>query len=157
MNYATSVLIASGSELEKPKTLVVAPTGMAASLVNGNTLHSAFKLNFGDEIIALGDSSLDSLRNSLEDLVLVIVDEMSMVRSDLFFQLHERLQQIKQNDRLIGGVAVLLFGDLLQLQPVRGRCIFEQPRSQKYADNYDFCNLWVHFDSVVLQTNHRLL
>ena len=156
MNYVSSILAGGGSQLDKPKALVVAPTGMAASLVNGSTLHSTFQLNFGDELTNLADSSLDKLRSTLEDLVILIVDEISMVRSDLFYQLHERLQSVKQNDRVFGGVSVLLFGDLLQLKPVRGRFIFQQPRAQRYAEYYDFSNLWMQFQSVVLQANHRL-
>ena len=157
MNYVSSIFASGGSELDKPKALVVAPTGMAASLVNGNTLHSTFQLNFGDELIHLADSLLDSIRNKLEELVLLVIDEMSMVRSDLFYQLHERLQQVKQTDRIFGGVAVLLFGDLLQLKPVRGRFKFQRPRAQKYSDYYDFCNLWMNFRSAVLHANHRLV
>ena len=151
MSYASSIFTEDGSQLERPRTLVVASTGMAASLVNGNTLHSTFQLNFGDELIHLSDSSLDKLRNSLEEVVL-IVDEMSMVRSDLFYQLHETLQQLKQNDDSFGGVGDLLFGDLLQLRPVRGRFIFQQPRCHKYADYYDFCNLWTISNQLFLKT-----
>ena len=65
MNYVSSIFASGGSELDKPKALVVAPTEMAASLVNGNALHSTFQLNFVDELINLADSSLDSIRNKL--------------------------------------------------------------------------------------------
>ena len=157
MNYVSSNFTDGGSQFEKLIPLVVAALGIAASLVNGNNLHSTIQLNFGDELINLADSSLDKLRNSLEEVVFLIIDEMSLIRSDLFYQLQERWQQIKQNDNLFGGVAVLLFGDLLQLKPVRGRFIFQDPRCRKYADYYDFCNLWTHFQSVVLVDNHRLL
>ena len=79
--------------------------------------------------------------NKHEELVLLVFDEVSMVRSDLFYQLHERLQQVKQTDRIFDVVALLLFGNLLQLKPVRGHFIFQQPRAQKYPDYYYFCNL----------------
>ena len=95
--------------------------------------------------------------NKYEGLVLLVCDEMSMVRSDLFHQFHERLQQVKQTDRIFGVVAVLLFGNLLQLKPVRGHFKFQQPRAQKYSGYYYFCNLWMHFCSVVLHANHRLI
>ena len=78
--------------------------------------------------------------NKHEELVLLVIDEVSIVRSDLFCQLHERFQQVKQTDRIFGVVA-LLFGNLLQLKPVRGHFIFQQPRAQKYSDYYYFCNL----------------
>ena len=157
ISYANSEFTQAGSKLDRPSSVVVAPTGMAASLVNGTTLHSLFQLNFGDELLPLTDSSLDNLRSSLEELKLLIVDEMSMVRADLLYQLHERLQQIKQCSQVFGGVTVLLCGDLLQLKPVRGRFIFETPRCSKYADLYDICNLWDLFQPVVLQSNHRLI
>ena len=80
---------------------------------------------------------------------------MSMVRADLLYQIHERLQQIKQNQLPFGGVCVLLFGDLLQLRPVRGRFVFQQPRSQKYSDFFQFLSLWSPFTPIVLETNHR--
>ena len=125
MSYVSLVFTSGGSQLAKPNALDVAPTGMGASLVNGSTLHSAFQLNFGDELSNLADNSLDNLRNSLERLVLLVIDDMRIIRSDLFYQLHERLQQIKQNDSLFGGVAILLFGDLLHLKHVRADLSFK--------------------------------
>ena len=95
--------------------------------------------------------------NKHEELVLQVIDQMSMVRSDQFYQLHERLQQVKQTDRVFGVVAILFFGNLLQFKPVRGHFKFQQPRAQKYSGYYYFCNLWMHFCSVVLHANHRLI
>ena len=66
---------------------------MAASLVNGITIHSAFSLGFGNKLASLSDAALDNQRATLGDLRLLIVDEMSMVKSDLLYQIHERLQQ----------------------------------------------------------------
>ena len=75
---------------------------MAASLVNGSTLHSTFQLEFGDELTNLADSPHDKLRSKLEELVILIVDEISMVRSDRFYQLHERLQSVKKTIAISG-------------------------------------------------------
>ena len=80
MNYASSIFTAGGSHLERPRALVVAPKVMAASMLNGNTFHLPFRLNFGDELVNRADSSLDKLENSLDEVGLLI--EMSMVRSD---------------------------------------------------------------------------
>ena len=155
MSYAVYEFAHAGGSLEKPSALAVAPTGMAASLINGTTIHSAFNFSFGNLLSGLSDASLDHQRNILGDLRLLIVDEMSMVRSDLLYQIHERLQQIRQNNMLFGNVAILLLGDLLQLKPVQGKFIFERPSNQKYADFFEFNNLWQSFDVVVLNELHR--
>ena len=106
--------------------------------------------------LALWHSQKSHFSNKHEELLLLVIDEVSMVPSDLFYQLHERLQQVKQSDRIFGVVAVLLFGNLLQPKPVRGHFIFQQPRAQKSSEYYYFCNLWMNFCSIVLYANHRL-
>ena len=150
MNNALCEFTQAGSCLNKPCALAVAPTGMAASLTNGTTIHSAFNLSFGNQLAGLSDAALDQQRSLLEDLRLLVVDEMSMVRSDLLYQVHERLQQIKRNDELFGNVAILLFGDLLQLKPVQVKFIFEKPSIEKYAGFFEINNRWQQFDVVVL-------
>ena len=99
------------------------------TLVNGITIHSAFNLSFSNKLVSLSDASLDALRSSLDDLCSLIMNEMSMVRSDLLYQNHKRLQQFKQITELFGNVAIILFGDFLQLNPVQGNVIFERPRN----------------------------
>ena len=155
MNYASSVVLVGGSQRDKPKALVVAPTEMAASLVNSSTLHSTVQLKFGDELDNLSDNSLDNLHNSLEDLASLIFNEKSRIRADFVLSTPRKASTDPTDDRLFGGVSILLFGDLLQLKPVQGRYIFPQPRCQKYADFHEFCNLWTQFQSVVLKANHR--
>ena len=56
--------------------------------------------------------------------------EMSIVQSDLLDRIRERLQQFKQNTELFSNVAMILFGYLLQLKPVRGNFI-ERPRDER--------------------------
>ena len=80
-----------------------------------------------------------------------------MVRSDMLYQIHERLQQIKQNTELFGNVAIILFGDLLQLKPVQGNFIFERPRNERYSGLFEIDDLWQKFDAVILDKIHRFL
>ena len=62
-------------------------------------------------------------------LTVLIIDEVSMVKSDLLYQLHLRLQMIKQNKEDFGGVSIILLGDLFQLRPVFANFIFDAPKS----------------------------
>jgi hypothetical protein len=50
---------------------------------------------------------------------------------------------------------LLLFGDLLQLKPVRGSYIFEKPKYEKYRQIFEVFNLWDMFQSIELEQNHR--
>ena len=101
----------SGDDPEKPYILITAFTGCAAANVDGMTLHSAFNFHFGNEFISLGDKTRDEKREHLKNLKMVIIDELSMIKADMFYQLDLRLRELKQNmDVPFGGCSVLLFG-----------------------------------------------
>ena len=78
-----------------------------------------------------------------------------MMKADMLNQLNLRLQEIKQNKKDFGGVSILLFGDLMQLQPVKARWIFDEPRNPSFALSYTVRSLWSLFEVVELKTNHR--
>ena len=60
-----------------------------------------------------------------------MIDEFSMVKSDMLYQFDLRLKEIKENyDVPFGGVSIFLFGDLLQLRPTAARFIFEEPSNE---------------------------
>lgn len=93
---------------------LVAPTGIAALNVGGETLHRHFA--FRPDLLA-------SLRNyrppsHLVDTDVLIVDEISMVRADYFDMMSLALTRAKNNPEPFGGCQVVLFGDLFQLPPV---------------------------------------
>ena len=96
-----------------PYVVVAAPTGTAASNIRGQTLHSAFGFNFGNKHYSLSDKKRDEVRSLLQNLKVVIIDEMSMIKSDLLFQLDLRLREITQKkNKLFGGITVIFFGDI---------------------------------------------
>ena len=145
-----------GDAPNMPYVIKAAFSGSAAIVIDGQTLHNAFSFRFGNEFISLNDANRDKTRTILRNLKVVIIDEMSMITSDMFFKLHLRLCEIKQcHDKLFGGVSLYLFGDLMQLSPINGRYIFQQPFSPTYHDFYDDSNIWKSFDVLNLITNHR--
>ena len=101
---------------------------MAASNIEGNTLHSAFHFDFSHIYKSLSDKKRDELRNHFKNVQVVIIDEFSMMKNFQLYQLHMRLCDVKQNDKVMGGVAVLLVGDPMQLKPIRGDFIFKPPK-----------------------------
>lgn len=97
---------------------VVAPTGVAALNVGGQTIHSLFKLK--PTLIEKGDvTRVDSkTKEVLANLDSLVIDEISMVRVDLMEAISEKLKLARRNELPFGGVQVILFGDLFQLPPV---------------------------------------
>ena len=140
---------------DHPLIIRTAPTGTAASNISGLTIHSSFNLRFGNDFKSLPDKQRDSQRHLLSNLQILIVDELSMMKADMLYQLNLRLQEIKQNKKDFGGVSILLFGDLMQLQPVKARWIFDEPRNPSFALSYTVRSLWSLFEVVELKTNHR--
>ena len=146
----------AGDDPDKPYVLITAFTGCAATNVDGMTLNSAFNFHFGNEFLSLGDKTRDEKRESLKNLKMVIVDELSMLKADMFYQLDLRLRELMQNsEKAFGGCSILLFGDILQLKPVMAKFIFEQPQCANYHLSYMIEPLWQKFKVVLLTYNHR--
>jgi len=129
--------------------LLTAPTGVAAFNINGMTLHSAFLLSRSkySSFQPLSHDKLNTLRTKLSRLMFVIIDEVSMVGSNMLLEIHRRLQQIKgaSDNKVFGGVSILAVGDLYQLPPVGQTPLFSTV-NDCYAQLYGSGSLWVdHF------------
>ncbi len=99
------------------KTLaVLAPTGIAALNVGGQTIHSFF--GFAPYIEDFTSIKKVAKFKMFQALELLIIDEVSMIRADLFDRMNIFLQKNRKSNLPFGGVQILLFGDLLQLPPV---------------------------------------
>jgi len=115
---------------------VVAPTGVAAINAGGTTIHSFFQLPFApyipinnkqwgnSEVIdknnLLGKLRLTTERKEvMQQLELLIIDEISMVRCDVIDAIDQVLRHVRrQHSKPFGGVQLLYIGDMYQLPPV---------------------------------------
>lgn len=120
------------------RAVVIAPTGVAAINAGGVTMHSFFQLPFGpfvpgtsrpftndsnnvsDKHSLLKNIRLNTdKRELLEELELLIIDEVSMVRADMLDAMDTILRYFRKKPYLpFGGVQVLFIGDMYQLPPV---------------------------------------
>ncbi len=99
------------------EAVVLAPTGLAAVNVGGQTIHSFF--GFPPRLIRTDDIRRSRNGRLMRKLKLIIIDEVSMVRSDLMWAIDQSLRVNRGRPReAFGGVRLLLFGDLHQLPPV---------------------------------------
>ncbi len=127
-------------KITSKNTVILAPTGVAAINAGGVTIHSFFQIPFGPFVpndLRLRTSSLDSenkvtiydtfkyqeeKRDIIENLELLIIDEISMVRSDVLDVIDKILRVFRKKSYFpFGGVQVILIGDTFQLPPIANR------------------------------------
>lgn len=118
----------------KKKTIVVAPTGVAAINAGGITIHSCFQLPSAtflpnnaivDYPKILNRAQLlkqQKLKKERIDLLrqtdTIIIDEISMVRADLMDAIDFTLRRVRKSESPFGGMQIVVLGDLFQLSPV---------------------------------------
>ena len=146
--------------------IVAAPTGIAAINAGGVTLHSLFQLPFGSFIpsnqgLQSGDyteqfhtpSSLMKTvrlnthkRKMLQELELLIIDEVSMLRADTLDAIDHILKSVRRKrSESFGGVQLLLIGDMMQLPPV--------VKHAEWEKLHEFYQSQYFFEAKALQTD----
>ena len=161
-----TTLLRKIKEQSSKKIIVVAPTGVAAMNAKGTTINSLFQLPPGSffpgdidlERLQSGIVSIQSLVSDLSysrdkltllnELELLVIDEVSMVRCDLLDVIDAILRAVRKNNAPFGGVQLLLIGDLYQLPPVSKREEWSFLRNV-YPSPY-------FFDAVVIRNNPLL-
>jgi len=98
------------------KAIVLAPTGVAAMNAGGQTIHSFFK--FPPRLIEPTDIKRLRSTRLVKAIDTMIIDEISMVRSDMLDAIDKSLKLNRASKRPFGGVRMILSGDLHQLPPV---------------------------------------
>ncbi len=171
-------------ETTHKNAVVVAPTGIAALNAGGVTIHSFFHLPFAafipdsKSVPIFSDSvkfenqvslrrhlMMNNTRKSLfQNLELLIIDEVSMVRADVLDAMDFMLRRIRKNEQAYGGVQVLFIGDLLQLPPVVKQVEWEILK-QYYRGNFFFHShviqknppLYIELDKIYRQSDDRFI
>lgn len=105
----------------RKKVVALAPTGIAANIIEGRTIHSFFGLSPSLQDVNDPEAvhhGINAEPKLIEELDAIIIDEASMVRADVMDMIDQKLRIAKNNDSPYGGVQMILFGDLFQLAPV---------------------------------------
>ena len=118
------------------KMVVLAPTGVAALNIGGMTVHSFFR--FSPKIQDPKSIKLPDDCRLYEEVDLLVVDEVSMLRCDLMDAMDAVLRKARSDPSPFGGVQLLLIGDLFQLPPVVPRAEAEVLAERGYAGQYFF-------------------
>jgi ATP-dependent DNA helicase PIF1 len=112
-----STLLRALRDSADDETIVVAPTGLAAVNVGGQTIHSFFGLP--PRLVRSDDIKRSRNGRIMRKMKHLVIDEVSMVRSDLMWAIDQSLRVNRGRAKEpFGGVRLMLFGDLHQLPPV---------------------------------------
>jgi len=143
----------------RKRVAVCAPTGIAALNASGSTIHNLLGLGTG----LPADDGVDiykvrSKRKFITELDALVIDEISMVSSDLLDAMDRNLQGIRQNNDPFGGLQIIMMGDIYQLPPVVPKL------AKKYYDDVGYRSEWffdakvwedTEFKTFALQDIHR--
>jgi energy-coupling factor transporter ATP-binding protein EcfA2 len=120
----------------------LAPTGMVAmgGAVRGTTIHSFFKIPFGG---ALRNDYVTNINQEftlpiIKHASMIIIDEISMVRSDVFQTIDNTLRAFMKNDSPFGGKQIILVGDVYQLPPIVSNQSDKRLLMDEYGSKYFF-------------------
>lgn len=152
---------------------VVAPTGIAAINAGGTTMHSFFQLPFtpfiptneGKKHLLEKIRIRSNKRKLLQELELLVIDEISMVRADTLDAMDAILRSIRFKHREpFGGVQVIFIGDMFQLSPVLTEDD-KQVLKDFYPSPYFFHSkvmleqkpVYIELDTIFRQTNEQFI
>lgn len=137
-----SVLLRYFADHTKKVVVKVAPTGIAALNIQGQTIHSLFRLSTGLIDLRTVEVSPET-QEILRHVDVVIVDEISMVRADTIDAIDRILRISKASQVPFGGVQIVMFGDVYQLPPVVVGAQLEAYFRAKYGGAYFFnAHVW---------------
>ncbi|MEZ4908074.1 MAG: AAA family ATPase [Saprospiraceae bacterium] len=120
----------------KKNVVVLAPTGVAALNVGGQTIHSFFK--FPPRLLEKSGINKLKYRKLYTKLDIIVIDEISMVRADMLDNIDYFLQVNRGNPLPFGGVKMIFIGDLYQIPPVVKQGFEMQYLAERYETPYFF-------------------
>ena len=153
-----STIIQSFKQSTSRRVVIVAPTGAAASRIGGATIHRTFQLMSRIFLPNYSPHLSRETHEMLKELDTLIIDEVSMVRADVFHAIDVTLRHASANPELpFGGKQIIAVGDMLQLPPV-ARDEDAEILQYCYQGVFPFKSpAWAagRFHSVILKQVHR--
>ena len=101
------------------KVSVTATTGLAATHLGGNTIHSWSGIGVSDH---LPNNFFERLSKTRREVIsktdVLIIDEISMLHDFRLDMIDDVLRTVRENDQPFGGIQLVMSGDFFQLPPV---------------------------------------
>jgi len=142
--------------------VVMAPTGVAAVNIGGQTLHSVMGLPLKkvNEEQWLGETlsrMSKARREKYQSWHVVVIDECSMMDGQAFTLTHMLLSAVREAPGVFGGVQMLLVGDFAQLPPISSPPLFLNPLFWRCVEERcELVEVWRQKDPTFIHFLHRL-
>jgi DNA replication protein DnaC len=160
--HVTSHMVCNKLKSNALPVVVCAPTGLSAFNIGGSTIHRVLCLPVEHgkpaDYSRLNQEQLTTIRVTLKNLKLLIIDEVSMVSSLTLLYIHLRLTEIMCSHALFGSVSVVFFADFLLLPPVKGNQPFipvTYLEAKQRIGSVSSLDLWQSFTYDELTINMR--
>ena len=132
---------------------ITASTGSAAVLIDGKTVHSYLGIGLAKDSPTVLASTLffkyKKKAIELKDVQILLIDEISMINAELLTKISKFLSIVRKDERLFGGLQIILSGDMYQLPPVQGSMVFN-------ATIWDELNFTKHILTKIFRQEHDL-
>lgn len=162
-----STLLTYFRSITAKKIVVLAPTGVAAVNIAGQTIHSFFRFKPSTTLSGVRKLRSKDKNRLYRQIDMIIIDEISMVRPDLLDCI-DKFMRLNGNDSSLpfGGVQMVFIGDLYQLPPV-----FVRNERELFADSYKgkyffdsgvfqtagFCLEFIELEKIYRQTDEKFI
>lgn len=144
-------------QVTTPRTILVAPSGIAALNIGGATCHKTFMLP--TSVVCEEDYRVNHKFRQMfgtgSPVDRIIVDEISMVRADYLDLIDFKLRAVRNRDKPFGGIQVVVVGDFYQLPPVLTQSDKGQYLSEGFSSRFCFTADSWSFTTVELTTVFR--
>jgi len=133
--------------ISKKNIGVTAMTGVAATIIQGATLHSFLGIGLGQGSVRELMSRRSFNRDIWRQINILVIDEISMLTAELFDKLETIARSVRNSPKPFGGIQLILSGDFLQLPCIQGQFCFR-------AESWKSCikNI-ICFDKILRQDN----
>lgn len=123
--------------------VVLAPTGLAAINVSGQTIHSFFQM----PLHFMGEEDMPKITKERKKMInktdIFVIDEISMVKCDVLDAIDRTLRAACNNTKPFGGKQIIMIGDIFQLEPVVPKADLDKYQTKYNSSNALFLNAQV--------------
>lgn len=122
------------NQIQNIHIIIYTPTKTTTYNISKYTLHTTFLLPINiknnNNYIPLSKKKLTSLKKSIKNIKILIINKISIIKSNILLTIHHKLYNIIKNHQPFKKISILTIKNLLQLPPITQKPIFSYPSNK---------------------------